>query len=207
MGLPCRSYANKCAPAGVCLWWLEHSHQQPSDWRREKNWWILGLNIQPRRQTVIYKGYKRRREVKMSLPHLTRIPPPPNKCHHLPTPKVSACCFCSYRAASEWSSLTFGEAQNWISSLILRPRPSPCLIHAVTNWVACQRPGCVNGRLQVKAVCHLSSVSFSISPVVYQLTAHTYIYRCSGCGFTRATIHVFFCQSHLLLLLNVTLRA
>lgn len=151
MGSPCRSYANKWAPVGVCLRWLEHSHQQPPDrkrkWFLKKNWWILGLNIQPRRKTVIYKGYKLTERSKNfspppHSPHSLCSPPcPPPTVITSPPTKVSACCFRSYHAPSEGSSLTFDVAQNWISSLIFWPSPSPRLIHAVTNWVACQRPG------------------------------------------------------------------
>lgn len=134
----------------------------------KKNWWILGLNIQPRRQTVIYKGYKLMQRSKdfSPSPH-SHLSAPPITVITSPPPKVSACCFRSYHAGSEGSSLTFDVAQNWIFSLILWPSPSPCLIHAVTNWVARQQPGCVNGRLLVKTVHDLSSVSLSLSLVVY----------------------------------------
>lgn len=83
MGSPCRSYANKWAPVGVCLRWLEHSHQQAPDrkrkWFLKKNWWILGLNIQPRRKTVIYKGYKLTERSK-------NFSPPPHSPHSLCPP-------------------------------------------------------------------------------------------------------------------------
>lgn len=40
-------------------------------------------------------------------------------------------------------------------SVILSASPLWSVIHAVTNWVACQQPECVNGWLLVKCVCDL----------------------------------------------------
>lgn len=142
-------------------------------WFLKKNWWILGLNIQPRRKTVIYKGYKLTERSKnfSSPPHSPHsLCPPPLACPQLSSPPhpprsppaVSA-VITHHLKDLPWHLMW----QNWISSLILWPSPSPCLIHAVTNWVACQRPGCVNGGLLVKTVRDLSSVSLSLSLLVY----------------------------------------
>lgn len=64
----------------------------------------------------------------------------------------SSRCLCGYHRESEGSTLTFDVAQNWISSVILPLSPLWSVIHAVTNWVACQQPECVNGWLLVKCV-------------------------------------------------------
>lgn len=135
-------------------------------------------NIQPKSQTSLYIGSKlSQRCKKNSLSHLLHIslllpltfPPPPGS-----PPAVSAVI----DAASERSSLTFDVAQNWISGMILCPSPSPCVSHAVTNWEACQRPGCLNGRRLVKTVCDLciffplSSVSLALSGALLARYTH-----------------------------------
>lgn len=71
-------------------------------------------------------------------------------------------CFRGYHTASEGSTLTFDVAQNWISSVVLCLSPSWSVIHAVTNWVACQKPGCLNGWLLVNDLCFFFFKSYFV---------------------------------------------
>lgn len=64
------------------------------------------------------------------------------------------------QSISEGSTLTFDVAQNWISSVTVSPSPSWSVIHAVTNWVACQQLERVNGWLLAKCVCDLGFFFF-----------------------------------------------
>lgn len=188
MGSPCRRYANKWAPVGACVPAVTGT-KPPTAAPTEvcliedggKNWSILGLKLvcsagfvtrsinqtamtkimPPKSRTILYIGSKPlQRCKKKSLTPPSHVSTPPTNLHFPPPPRV---CFHSYHAASERSSLTFDVVQNWISGMMLCPSPSPCVSHAVTNWEACQRLGCVNGRLLVKPVCDLCFLFFFLS--------------------------------------------